>query len=212
MKWESELLSAKQKNGIHGPADTRTGRVLDQRIEIQSSQHRHWEGENCPETAAITTLYISANIDPFIFGWFRGPEVCNSRPISLKVIMHNFSILWHFLRSQSLSFPKTLSLHPLTFSRDLRPWFKDQMHVLMLMVHPLFSFSISWTLVTDCFVMGLSVHGLQAREAFLWMSRKLEQWVWLWVMGARHLCGRRSVNWNGIFKRRNWGFNLTLTT
>ena len=76
---------------------------------------------------------------------------------SLKAIMHNLSILWPFLISQSFSLPKTLSLHPLIFSRDLRPWFKDPMYVLMLMAHLLFSFLISWTSVTDCLVMGLSV-------------------------------------------------------
>ena len=77
MKWESEILSAELKNGIHGHADTHTGRILFQRVELQSSQHRHRGGEKCPETAGITTVYIFANIDLFAFGWFRVPNVCN---------------------------------------------------------------------------------------------------------------------------------------
>ena len=157
LKHESKLLFMKPKNRIHGHADTHTGKVFFQKVEVQSSQHRHREGENWSITVGITTVYIFANTDLFIFGWFRGSDVCNPWPVSLKVIMHSMSILWPFLISQSLSFPKTLSLHPLTFSRDLRPLFKDQMHILVLMVHLVFSFSISWTSVSDCPVKGLSV-------------------------------------------------------
>ena len=81
LKWESELLSAKLKSGIHGYTNTHIGRFLFQRVEVQSSQHRHWGwgdgGEECLETAEIRTVYTFANIDQFIFGRFRGLVVCN---------------------------------------------------------------------------------------------------------------------------------------
>ena len=45
-------------------------------------------------------------------------------------------------------------------------------------------FLINWTSVTDCPVVGSIVLWPQARKSILWMSRKLEQWIWVWVFGA----------------------------
>ena len=153
LKRESKLLFMKAKSRIHEHADTHTGKVLFQREKYKALIIDTERGKIVPKQWE-SQQFISL---PVHFRLVRGPDVCSPCPVSLKVIMHSLSILWPFLISQSLSFPKTLSLHPLTFSCDLRPWFKAQMYVLMLMVHLPFSFSISWTSVTDCPGMGLSV-------------------------------------------------------
>ena len=47
---------------FQGHADTHKGKVWFQRVEVQSSQHRHWGGggreEVFPQTVGITTVYI----------------------------------------------------------------------------------------------------------------------------------------------------------
>ena len=153
LKRESKLLFMKAKSRIHEHADTHTGKVLFQREKYKALIIDTERGKIVPKQWE-SQKFISL---PVHFRLVRGPDVCSPCPVSLKVIMHSLSILWPFLISQSLSFPKTLSLHPPTFSHDLRPSFKDQMHILVLMVHPVFSFSMSWTAVTDCLVMGLNV-------------------------------------------------------
>ena len=48
LKCESKFLFMKLKNRIHGHADIHTGKVFFQKVEVQSSQHRHREGEIVP--------------------------------------------------------------------------------------------------------------------------------------------------------------------
>ena len=57
----------------------------------------------------------------------------------------SLSIFMAFLLiSQLLNFVMILSLHPLTFSHDFRPLSKDQMYVLKLMDHLVFSTLVSF--------------------------------------------------------------------
>ena len=122
LKRESKLLFMKAKSRIHEHADTHTGKVLFQREKYKALIIDTERGKIVPKQWE-SQQFISL---PVHFRLVRGPDVCSPCPVSLKVIMHSLSILWPFLISQSLSFPKTLSLHPPTFSHDLRPLFKDQ--------------------------------------------------------------------------------------
>ena len=57
----------KPKNGIHGHADTHTGRVLFQRVEGQNSQQR---GKSDPKQCETQPFII----DLYVFAWLRGPD------------------------------------------------------------------------------------------------------------------------------------------
>lgn len=181
-----------------------------QRIEVQNSQHRHWEGEKCPETVGITKVYIFTNIDLYAVDCLRGPNVHNSWPISLKINTFSLSTLWLSLIFQSLDFPKTLSLRPLIFSCDLRLLFKNQMHIFKINDPPrafhLDELDTSYWLSCrgfKCFLAsGPGRHPSECQGRGTVSTAKV-----YWSTGVRDLHEKIGGYWNWIFRRRNPGFN-----
>ena len=127
----------------------------------------------------------------------------------------SLSIFMAFLLiSQLLNFVMILSLHPLTFSHDFRPLSKDQMYVLKLMDHLVFSTLVSF---------WLSCHGFGCFMAFRskghedTLFRSQENGTACVVIDHRSemLMWKISGDWSQVFRRRNWDFfpfGPTLTT
>lgn len=83
--------------------------------------------------------------------------------------------------SQSLDFPKTLILYPLTFSHDLRPLFKNQIYIYIfeLMANLVFFPLMSWIPVTDCPIVGSTVLWPPGQEGIPVNVKEQEQEVLL---------------------------------
>ena len=115
---------AELKNELHKHGDTHTGRVWLQRIEVQCSQHRYWEGGKVSWNHSNHNSLYLYQYWPVHCGLTQGSLTNELKNQHVQFL--NFVAFFDFT---VLGYPRTLSLQHLTFSHDLRPLFKNQMYI-----------------------------------------------------------------------------------